>query len=422
VRKVDIAILGGGVAGLGFYSGCESGIIFEKDGRPGGHIKSRRIENYYFDQGAHICHSKNGEWLNLLISNSLSINEKKSAVRNLKKDLVFEYPVQNNLFRQNINLRSQVLKELWSISSQSSELSNYEDWLVAQYGKTLFNEFYKLYTLKYWRTEASEMGLGWLKGRLINVDKDNIIAGLFEKPQVSQAVFNTFKYPKEGGFESFFSHLYDDIPIEVNHEVTSIDTENKIVYFLDKDPIQYSRLISSLPLTDLVRKIHPLREELISISEKLKYLNLIQINLVLNQTSVPLLSDSDWFYIYDQDVDISRVSLLNNVSGSDGKTIIQAEIFRRNDESRDVQKLVDKGVKDLLKIFRSDSEDIVLAAHSLIEYTYPVPLKNTDKEVNRLKDELRQLGIHTIGVYGNWDYTFSDLTYQNAYNYGKSFL
>lgn len=422
MRKVDIAILGGGVAGLGFYNGCKSGIIFEKDSRPGGHIKSRRIENYYFDQGAHICHSKNEEWLNLLLSNSLSINEKKSAVWNLKKDLVFEYPVQNNLFRQNIDLRSQVLKELWTITSQSSELSNYEDWLKAQYGVTLYEEFYKLYTEKYWRTTASEMGLGWLKGRLINLDKDNIIAGLFEKPQASQAVFNTFKYPKKGGFESFFTHLYDDVPIEVNHEVTRIDTDNKIVNFLDKDPIQYSNLISSLPLTELVRKIHPLREDLISTSEKLKYLNLVQINLVLNQTSVPRLSDSDWFYIYDEHVDISRVSLLNNVSGSEDKTIIQAEIFRRNDESRDVQKLVDKGVKDLLKIFNCDTADIVLAEHSLIEYTYPVPLKNTPKEVNHLKDELKQLGIHTIGVYGNWDYTFSDLTYKNAYDYGKSFL
>ncbi len=83
-----------------------------------------------------------------------------------KNGLVFEYPVQNNLFRQSTRLRTQVLKELWSEPNQKGVL-NYEDWLIAQYGRTLYEQFYKLYTLKYWRTVPSNMGIGWLKGRLL---------------------------------------------------------------------------------------------------------------------------------------------------------------------------------------------------------------------------------------------------------------
>ena len=421
MRKVDIAILGGGVAGLGFYNGCKSGIIFEKDRRPGGHIKSIQIDNYYFDQGAHICHSKNPDWLRLLINKSLIINEKKSNVCNLKNGLVFEYPVQNNLFRQSTRLRTEVLKELWSEPNQKDVL-NYKDWFIAQYGGTLYEQFYKLYTLKYWRTDPSNMGIGWLKGRLLNVDKEKIISGLFEKPRDSQAIFNSFKYPKKGGFEAFFSHLYKDVPLQLNHEVDYIDVEKKIIFFTDKDPVEYSKIVSSLPLTKLVEKIHPLRLDLISKTEKLRYLNLIQINMVVKQGSNTKLLESDWFYIYDEQIDISRVSLLNNVKGSGDEIIVQAEIFRRNDEKWEVQNLVDKGVEDLLQIIGCDPVDVVLTAHSLIEYTYPVPLKNTSNEVRILKKDLRQLDIHTIGIYGNWNYTFSDLTYQNAYDYGKSFL
>ncbi len=88
-EKVDFAILGGGLAGLGFYKGLGTGIIFEKDSRPGGHIKSKNIQGYTFDQGAHICHSKDPEWLEMIISTSLDINEKRSNVLNLKEDLVF---------------------------------------------------------------------------------------------------------------------------------------------------------------------------------------------------------------------------------------------------------------------------------------------------------------------------------------------
>ena len=41
--------------------------MYEKSERPGGHIKSFKVGSSYFDQGAHICHSKNSDWLKKLI-------------------------------------------------------------------------------------------------------------------------------------------------------------------------------------------------------------------------------------------------------------------------------------------------------------------------------------------------------------------
>lgn len=423
MRKVDYAILGGGVAGLGFYKGLGTGTIFEKDSRPGGHIKSKNVHGYTFDQGAHICHSKDSEWLEMITSNSLDINEKTSNVLNLKDDLIFEYPVQNNLFRQSEKLRSNILKELWDRDSSSriAQPNNYKDWLVGQYGQTLYDKFYNLYTSKYWRTKPDIMGIDWLSGRLINIDKEKIISGLFSKPLESQAVFNRFKYPKQGGFESFFSHLYNDVPVELNHNVERIDIENKVIDFSDKPSIKYDKLASSLPLNILVKRLHPPRKDLISLVDRLKYLNLIQINLVLKPKGTSQLSNADWFYIYDENIDISRVSLLNNVRGVSKNLIVQAEIFRRNDELKDVQSLVTKGISDLLRIFKCNKNDIVSSSHLEVEHTYPVPLIDSPKVVSTLKTELENLEIYTFGVYGNWNYTFSDLTYKNAYEYGKKF-
>ncbi len=128
-------------------------------------------------------------------------------------------------------------------------------------------------------------------------------------------------------------------------------------------------------------------------------MNLIQINIVLKTEGTSQLFNADWFYIYDENIDISRVSLLNNVRGVFGNLIVQAEIFRRNDELKDVQSLVKKGISDLLRIFQCNEYDIVSSSHLEVEHTYPVPLIDTPKIISTLKNELENLGIFTFLVF-----------------------
>ena len=56
-------IIGSGLSALGFFENLRDQskyIIYDKKSYPGGHAASHKFENEYFDEGAHISHTKNG--------------------------------------------------------------------------------------------------------------------------------------------------------------------------------------------------------------------------------------------------------------------------------------------------------------------------------------------------------------------------
>ena len=60
IKKFSNILIGFGLSGLGFVENFKGSIkILEKNYKPGGHSKSINFKNYYFDEGAHISHTKN---------------------------------------------------------------------------------------------------------------------------------------------------------------------------------------------------------------------------------------------------------------------------------------------------------------------------------------------------------------------------
>lgn len=129
-----------------------------------------------------------------------------------------------------------------------------------------------------------------------------------------------------------------------------------------------------------------------------------------------------WFYVYDEDIDISRVSLLHNVKGfEDSNPIIQAEIFRRNDENYDFDNIYKKGIDDLMKILDITPDQIQVVEPKKIEYSYVVSDINKREIVSKITKFLEKKCVKLIGLYGKWNYVWSDKAYENGYNDGKKY-
>lgn len=420
MNKEGLLILGAGLSSLGFFNAVNNGVIYEKNERPGGHIKSFKVGSSYFDQGAHICHSKNSDWLKKI--NTKNLSNIKGNVVNYQNGNIINYPVQNNLIDLKKIDRIKALEGIINASKITTTPTNYLEWLLNQYGEYLTNEFYIPFTLKYWRTEPQYLSIDWLKGRLLPVDINRILKGSFSKDDESQAAFNYFKYPKDGGFESFFSGLFTDLPIKNNKNAVEISLKDKTVKFSDGTITSYSRLVSSIPLRELCDISIDLPLELKELSKKLLYLNLIQINVITKKISKKF-KGVHWFYVYDKDIDISRISLLHNIKGmEDSNPLIQAEVFRRNDENFNMDSIVEKGVNDLMEIFDISKEQIVILEPKKIEYSYVVSDKNKIEIVNKLKNYFEDQGVKLIGLYGKWEYVWSDKAYENGYKDGKKYF
>ena len=64
----NVIILGGGLSGLGCALTLPDSTIYEASDHPGGHGYSHKLNGFAFDEGAHICHSKDQGWLDLIFN------------------------------------------------------------------------------------------------------------------------------------------------------------------------------------------------------------------------------------------------------------------------------------------------------------------------------------------------------------------
>lgn len=60
--------------------------------------------------------------------------------------------------------------------------------------------------------------------------------------------------------------------------------------------------------------------------------------------------------------------------------------------------------------------------YAVTEFSYPVPLKERKKIVSEIKNELLTLNILTTGLYGTWEYKWSDQAYFDTQKETYEFL
>lgn len=410
----NIIVLGGGLAGLGFaryWPGCR---VFEAEEMPGGHARSHEFAGAWFDRGAHICHSQDEAWLKLICAATPLHEMTKSTVLNYKAGRWFAYPVQNHLFDlPKVEREAAVADFLAAQETYHGQTpKNYEEWCRFQYGDFLVENFYRLYTAKYWHVPMAELATDWLGGRLLPSQVANIVAGAAGHQEEKQAVFRRFRYPKYGGFFALFEHLYEGVDLHLNKRAVRVDAEKRIVSFADGAEEGYDALVATIPLPQLVGMIPSVPADVRTAATKLRALRQYCVNLVVDRED---LSPANWFYIYDPDIAISRVSFPFSLSGErNGQTAIQAEIFLPGDARPNEDVLRDRAVADLARMLKFP----VTAVKAVEIRAYPISYVVSDlaraPAVRHVREWLRGCCIETAGLFGNWEYVWSDRAFASG--------
>ena len=139
---------------------------------------------------------------------------------------------------------------------------------------------------------------------------------------------------------------------------------------------------------------------------KLRALRQTCVNLVVNREN---LSPANWFYIYDPKIEISRVSFPFSLSGGqNGRTAIQAEIFLPSAARPDEGALLEKALADLGRLLKFPKSAILAAEIRTYPLSYVVSDLDRAAAVRRVRDWLRGRGIETAGLFGAWEYVWSD--------------
>lgn len=415
----NVMVLGGGLAGLGFAMHCPGSRVFEAESEPGGHARSHEFAGAWFDQGAHICHSQDPTWLDLVCPQTPMHEMHSSTVLNHKAGHWFAYPVQNHLADLSPADCEAALQDFLAAQEQykGQTPKNYEEWCRFQYGDFLLEKFYRLYTKKYWHVPMEELATDWLGGRLLPSQVETILAGAKGTQEEKQAVFRTFRYPRQGGFFGMLKPLYDGVDLHLNKRAVRVDAPKRRVQFADGTEEDYEALVSTIPLPQLVAMMPEAPAEVKEAAGRLRALRHYCVNLVVERED---LSPANWFYVYDPEIAISRVSFPFSLSGEqNGTTPVQAEIFVPGDARPNEEALRDRALADLSCLLKCSGTGVLDAEICCMPLSYVVSDLHRADAVRLIRGWLKGQGIGTAGLFGTWEYLWSDRAFANGRELAK---
>lgn len=412
-----VVILGAGLSGLGCARQLPGARIFEAQSYAGGHARSHEAGGFHFDEGAHICHSTDQKYLDMVFESAGDVKHVASSnVVNRREGKWITYPVQNHLHELEPHERTLALSGFVTAQVERAgiEPRHYLDWCLNQYGEFLTEQFYALYTAKYWRTPMEDLSTDWLSGRLMPSQINRVIAGAVARQAEDQAVFTAFHYPARGGYFQFFNNLYDGLSITLNSRAVEIDMARRSVTFANGSRQDFSELVSTISLPALIQIIKDAPASVRDAASRLRHTQLLCVNIVINR---PRITDLHWFYIYDQEIEASRVSVTSNIGNEPlaaEKTALQAEIFRRADESINVDQLVENTIEHLTRALGFSREEIETVRPVLVSHAYIISDLDRARAVQHIQEWLLAQGIHCAGLFGKWKFIWSDAAFRDG--------
>ena len=202
---------------------------------------------------------------------------------------------------------------------------NFEEWVGNQFGKRLFNIFFKSYTEKVWGMSCKEISADWAAQRIRGLSLGSAIKNaLFpqrppngDRAKVIKTLINSFRCPRKGPglmWEAAAAKVTAmGGKIEMSSRVGGCTydstTETWTVQFVDGNGNQQSidaeHVISSAPMRELVCGIVPaVSDRTRRAAESLKYRDFLTVMLILKERNK---FADNWIYIHDPRVKVGRV-------------------------------------------------------------------------------------------------------------------
>ena len=416
--KKKIIILGAGPAGLtaGYEllkndSGLDV-VIIEQDNAVGGISKTRKFNKALFDLGGHRYFTKN-EMIKDWWENFLRIDETDDGLSEdpdimLKKtrhsSILFngnyiEYPIKfNKNTIQSLGI-SNAIKIVASYIITNLSLRRYnslENFYERNFGKRLYQLFFKDYTEKLWGKKAENISSDWGKQRVQNFSIKIILKSLFfhKKSSNYRTTLSYFYYPKLGS-----GHLWENVANEFckmggkiiyNTKVSNVirqDNEIKSILCYDGSKFEGELFISSIPLKELLQGMNDVPCHISNIAQRLPYREFVIVALLIEKKGLSKgllykknqLIEDNWIYIQDKRYEMGRIQIFDNWSNAMNKNknamLVGIEFFcQKNDDlwnlsNKEWENLAIKNLENCNIL--SDSSFVIDSCIEKVENAYP---------------------------------------------------
>jgi UDP-galactopyranose mutase len=440
-------VIGGGPTGLSaaYHIGTDN-LLLERNASVGGWCRSIQDGGFTFDHAGHIMFSNDPYVLDLydkLLGDNQHWQMREAWV--YSKQVYTRYPFQASLN----GLPPDVIKEciLGAIEARYGDASgapscpspdaedccadggaeavrasalarkeatqSFEDFIYKVWGAGIAKHFAIPYNRKLWTVPLSEMETSWLGGRVPLPDLAEIVEGALRPVPRPMGPNARFGYPKRGGFQSLMNGFLPLIrgKIELNAEVAQVLPEEHRVTLADGRRFEYEKLVSTMPLPELVRLVgnaapQPVREA----ARGLRHISIRCVNIGVARSDV---SDKHWIY-YPEDTIFHRIFVQGNASpecnapGGFGFTC-EISYSPLKPLPLDGEALIQRCIEDAIKVGFIRADDRILVANQVdMPVAYVVYDHQRAHNVAVVREWLAQHDIHLAGRYSEWEYYNSD--------------
>lgn len=410
MKYIDNLILGAGIAGLGaayaLRSRGERSLILEKDATYGGLCGNYEIDGFRFDRFVHFSFTANPEVRAIFDGSAKEIIKHVPNPYNIYHRQWIKHPAQNNLYPLSQAEKDELIDGFLHRKSADTPIHNYEEWLRVQYGDAFAERFPMVYTKKYWMHEAKDLRTEWVGQRMYQPSVKEVIAGSKTADTPLTYYSKEMRYPANGGYKSYIRELGEQADVRYNAEVTCIDPQNKIVV-AGEEQYRYERLMSSIPLPELIKSIADAPEVVQDACGQLECTSGYHISVALKTKNIPPYL---WWYIYDEDILAARVyspSLKSPDNAPDGCSSLQMEVYCKENEYSE-RELIERTVGKIVEMGLIKKEDILFTHVGFEKYANVIFTEPIYKARKIVREWLSEQGIETIGRFGEWDYLWSD--------------
>ncbi|MBR9682058.1 MAG: NAD(P)-binding protein [Candidatus Aenigmarchaeota archaeon] len=420
-------ILGGGLTGLTIGTHLNHDFeILEKNKECGGLCRSITDQGFTFDLGGgHIIFSRDNdilEFMKSLVKDNIIENKRNTKI--LHKGRYVKYPFENGIGELPEEDALHCLTHFLSAANDKkagkhTPPSNFEEWMYQTFGKGIAEMYLIPYNKKIWNFEPSKMAVDWVIDRIPQPPVEDIIKSFLKIETEGYTHQLNFFYPRDGGIASTVNHLESKISekIKKNINITKIEKKDKWIVHHDNGVEKYDKLISTIPVMELLGYMDDVPEDVMKAANDLKYNSLINVLIGVNKSKI---NDFHWTYIHEEDVKFNRLIFLSNYSPNvtpENKSSIAVEFTCNfNDEmwNKSDDEIINHVLSGLERKGIVNAEDICYSKVVKSKYAYVIYDLDYKKNIEKVLNFLESKGIEMCGRFSEFKYMNMDACIKSA--------
>lgn len=410
-----IIIIGAGLTGLSTaYHLEQRGFfdykIFEKDSTIGGLCRSVCQDGFTFDYTGHLLHASD-QFFRSFIAESIGLEHLHAIFRRsyiFSQQTYTNYPYQINLFGLPAKTIAECIQGFVLRKKCKKKNISFYDWVLENFGQGFAEHFFIPFQSKIFDYDIKKVTATWMGRFVPNTSLEQIIEGSTREKTTQSVGYNAaFFYPKSGGINAWINTIVNLLknPVQTNMAVQKIDVEQKVVIFDNGLSESYDTLITTMPLTNFLRSTKATAYNFKNAANNLLCNAVVNFNWGIAREA---LSDKHWIYFPEQQYPFYRIGFPHNFSAAMapvGHSSLYGEFSYINKSEDYIQKKLAYARQQVKNLFKLEQKDIVVEKIIRIPHAYVIYNRWREQYLQKLLKELMNVGIYSIGRYGEWKYS-----------------